>query len=265
MHFWVYPVGTKAWKEFSVGGKRIETRLQYKSGPNPENWVMIAYKWKSDGTDAVAVPFGEKNASGTTHDIPSIEDCKVCHDNMKDRLLGFNAIQLSHNLSGLKITDLMTGNLLTQPPAAPFQIPGNSVEEAALGYMHGNCGDCHNKTSGIIVTVDMQLWQSTASLGTVQNTNPYRTAVDQPSPGSTDTNRVVPGDADHSQVWIRMGVRGSGQMPPVATEVIDTVGRAKIAAWICSLPPLAVEAGTDAGSSQADAGPSACSTLNRDR
>ena len=30
---WTFPVGTKFWKEFSVGGVRIETRLLEKRGP----------------------------------------------------------------------------------------------------------------------------------------------------------------------------------------------------------------------------------------
>jgi hypothetical protein len=250
MDFWVYPVGMKAWKEFSVGGKRIETRLQYKSGPNQDDWVMIAYKWKADDSDAVALPCGEKNASGTTHDIPSIDDCQFCHGNMVDRLLGFNAIQLSHTLPGLKIDDLIAQNQLTKPPSGPFTLPGTSGESDALGYLHGNCGDCHNRKSSVFIQIDMQLWESTKTIATVQNTNAYLTAVNEPAPGSTATNRIVPGDPAHSQIWIRMGVRGSGQMPPIATEVVDTVGRAKVEAWIRSLPPLTDgggEAGSDAG------------------
>jgi hypothetical protein len=251
MDFWKYPVGTKAWKQFSVGGKRIETRLQWKSGPNLEDWVMIAYQWKSDGSDAVAVPFGVQNASGTTHDIPAIEDCQFCHENMRDRLLGFNAIQLSHTLPGVKIADLISENSLTAPPSGPFTLPGagaatEDVASAALGYLHGNCGDCHNKSSSVFVTIDMQLWESTKKIDTVENTNAFVTAVNLPDPGSTTSNRIVPGDPDHSQIWLRMGMTGSGQMPPIARETVDKVGHDKIRAWIASMPKL-TDGGVDAG------------------
>jgi hypothetical protein len=246
MDFWNYPAGMKAWKEFSVGGKRIETRMQWKSGPNLDDWVMIAYQWRSDGTDADAVPLGVKDASGTTHDIPAEEDCQFCHGNMQDRLLGFNAIQLSHSLPGLKITDLISENVLTKPPSGPFTIPGSTVESDALGYLHGNCGDCHNRTSSVFVRVDMQLWESTEKLDTVQNTNGYSTAVNLPDPGSTVDNRIVPGDPTHSQIWLRMGALGGAQMPPIARETVDTVGREKIRAWIASMPRLS-DGGTDAG------------------
>jgi hypothetical protein len=246
MDFWNYPAGIKAWKEFSVGGKRIETRMQYKSGPNLEDWVMIAYQWRSDGSDADAVPLGVMDASGTTHDIPSVEDCEFCHGNMQDRLLGFNAIQLSHTLPGLKITDLISESLLTKPPSGSFTIPGSVVENEALGYLHGNCGDCHNRTSSVFARIDMQLWESTNKLDTVQNTNGYATAVNLPDPGSTADNRIVPGDPAHSQIWLRMGAPGAAQMPPIARETIDTVGREKIRAWIASMPKLN-DGGTDAG------------------
>jgi hypothetical protein len=262
-NFWVYPQGMKAWKEFSADGKRIETRMQWKAGPNPEDWVMIAYQWKADGSDAVAVPLGVvdasgvpsgvPDASGVKHDIPSTDDCQFCHGNMKDRLLGFNAIQLSHDLPGVKISDLITENAFTKPPSGPFLLPGATINTEttatkAIGHLHGNCGDCHNPTSTIFVTVDMQLWEDTGKLDTLQNTTAYRTAVNQPSPGSTTNNRIVPSDPTHSQIWVRMGLVGAGQMPPIARETVDVVGRGKVEAWIKSLPPI-TDGGTDAGGS----------------
>src|SRR5687767_10734632 len=33
MDFWTMPVGTRIWKEFSVDGTRVETRLLWKRGP----------------------------------------------------------------------------------------------------------------------------------------------------------------------------------------------------------------------------------------
>jgi len=96
------------------------------------------------------------------------------------------------------------------------------------------------------VRVDMQLWESTKALTTLAGTNPYVTAVDQPNPGSTGMNRIVPGDPNVSDIWVRMGPAGPGQMPPVARETIDTVGREKIRAWIASMPKL-TDGGLDAG------------------
>ncbi|HEX4474925.1 MAG TPA: hypothetical protein VH142_07605, partial [Polyangiaceae bacterium] len=79
MDFWTYPVGTRVWKEFTVGGKRVETRLLRKAGPDLDDWIMIAYQWKDDQSDAVAVPDGVVDASGTPHDIPDQSTCHICH------------------------------------------------------------------------------------------------------------------------------------------------------------------------------------------
>src|SRR5204862_8335966 len=114
--------------------------------------------------------------------------------------------QLSHTLPGLTIAYLITDESLTEPPAGPFTIPGSSVESEAIGHLHGNCGDCHNPHSRVFTAVDMQLWESTKALDRVEDTTTYRTAVNQPIPGSTSLNRIVPGDADHSQIYVRMGL-----------------------------------------------------------
>lgn len=38
---WVFPVGTKIWKEFSVGGVRVETRLAWKTDTQ---WSLLDYR-----------------------------------------------------------------------------------------------------------------------------------------------------------------------------------------------------------------------------
>jgi hypothetical protein len=248
MDFWTYPVGTRVWKEFTVGGKRVETRLLRKAGPDLDDWIMIAYQWKDDQSDAVAVPDGVVDASGTPHDIPDQRTCHICHDNTKGHLLGVGAIQLSHQLEGLKLTDLMSEGRLSNPPAGPFTLPGNAVESAAIGYLHANCGDCHNRSSPLYPGISMQLFELTGQLATVRDTTAYQTAVDQPYPGNIP-DRIVPGDPDSSEIYVRMDLRGSGQMPPVCTKLVDPTGVALIGKWIGSLSP-----GSDGGSDAGDAG-----------
>jgi hypothetical protein len=47
MDDWVFPVGTKVWKQFDVGGKTIETRLIWKQ-PDA-SWISAVYRWSADG------------------------------------------------------------------------------------------------------------------------------------------------------------------------------------------------------------------------
>src|SRR5690348_229412 len=58
MDEWSFPEGTKVWKQFSVGGVRVETRLLEKSGPGDADWLSLAYVWRPDERDALAAPLG---------------------------------------------------------------------------------------------------------------------------------------------------------------------------------------------------------------
>ena len=44
---WKFPDGTKLWKEFSVAGIAIETRLIEKRGPADDDWIPISYVWNA--------------------------------------------------------------------------------------------------------------------------------------------------------------------------------------------------------------------------
>ncbi|MFT3923742.1 MAG: hypothetical protein QM778_14515 [Myxococcales bacterium] len=261
MDHWVYPVGTKAWKEFSVGDVRVETRLLYKVAEN--SWLMIAYQWRADRSDADAVPGGVSNANGTPHDIPDIYTCTRCHDNMPDKLLGPSAIQLTHQLGGLDITTLVNEGRLTQAPPQAYVLPGDAKAQAALGYLHANCGHCHNPRSAVYAqlkksnpkTGGPRLWENVLQLLSVEATEGYASTVGRPNSVLPDLHIIEPGKPDSSELWKRISQRGPGslQMPPVATEFLDDAGMASVRAWIESLPE--VDAGTgDAGSVQGTGG-----------
>jgi hypothetical protein len=239
MDYWVFPPGTRAFKEFSRDGVRVETRLLEK-GPDG-SWVMLAFAWNSEGTDALAVPRGSENAGGTEHDIPSSVMCRECHENMPDRLLGVGAVQLSHSLGGMTLDTLVTEGLVTDAPSAPIELPGNEVAQEALGYLHANCGVCHNRRSGEFPTVHLELHLEVGALVSVEETLTYQTTVGvpfegvRPSPDIADV-RIRAGDPEGSAMYQRMGSRESlVQMPPIATEIPDEAGLATLAQFISEL------------------------------
>lgn len=238
MNFWDYPIGTKLWKEFVRDDVRVETRLLWKLSAG--DWYMMAYKWNADLSDAVAVPAGEADAAGTPHDIPAVEDCTTCHGSMEDRVLGFNAVQLSHDLGGMDLEQAVSLGWLSAPPPAEFTTPGSDVEQAALGYLHANCGMCHNTRSKVYsLQVKVDMWLQTDKLLGVQETPTYLTLVDQDTTGdiSMVDKRITPGDVQNSAIYELMSVRGDGerQMPVVGTEIVDPAGLALIEAWILQL------------------------------
>ena len=95
MDHWVFPIGTKLWKEFSLGGVLLETRLIERYGDGPEDYWMGAFVWNAEQTDAVLAPDGQTDINGTPHDAPAQKDCLACHRGDTGRVLGFSAMQLS--------------------------------------------------------------------------------------------------------------------------------------------------------------------------
>jgi hypothetical protein len=235
MDHWSFPIGTRLWKEFLVGGKRVETRLVVRTGPGAWDWILVSYQWNADETEAYAVPNGVVNANGTPHDIPAVWECKTCHGHSPERVLGFGAVQLSHGGQGVTVAKLSAQGKLTTPYWG-YTVPGNALTVAALGYLHANCGHCHNETgSGVWLTPPYVLRLS-VNATTVAETGVMQTAVGVPvsefsHPGIAF--RIAPGDVGSSCVAYRMSVRGtSDQMPPFGTEEVDPDGLATIQAWI---------------------------------
>ncbi len=235
MDFWTFPIGTKVWKEFRVGGKLIETRLLWKRTDEGSNgWWMAAYVWAADGSDATLAANGVVNALGTTHDVPSRQDCGQCHTNVGDVVIGVSAIQLS----GIPLNELIAMNALTVPPAGAFPVPGTGNVQDALGYLHGNCGHCHNDESGFAGQTPLRLRVSTTNL-TPEDTPAYKTGIGLKTrhimPPDVDT-AIVPGLPDKSQLYLRATSRGnSWAMPPLATKEVDPVGSVTLRDWILGL------------------------------
>src|SRR5438128_1263517 len=147
MDDWVFPAGTKVWKEFSLDGARLETRLLQKRGPADFDWSSLAYVWDADGNDATAAALGEIDSHQTDHDVPAAGECVACHGGRRSFVLGFSAVQLAGPaaVNELNLEGLVARGWLSSPPKDEPVIPGNAIEVAALGYLHANCSHCHNQ------------------------------------------------------------------------------------------------------------------------
>ncbi len=258
MDHWSMPVGARFWKEFKYGGRRIETRLIVRvEAGTATDFRYAAYKWNAMETSATLwnSAKGEDDtapltagAEGPQHHIPSEAECGRCHNPLPEHILGFSAIQLSHNLGGQNIASLASAGLLSAAPeAGGFTVPGNAVEEPALGFLHANCGNCHNETpTGVTIGLPIP-YVVRALVGdkTVAATNVYKTAVNVKHSfvGPTDAGigiyRVQGGNPNASELHYRMSVRGPGnqQMPPIDTMLTTPEGLMTIENWIKALPP----------------------------
>jgi hypothetical protein len=253
MDRWVFPVGTKLWKEFTRDGTRVETRFITKNLADddaPAAWFFVTYEWNASQDATTVRAVGVEDANGTLHDIPSRAQCKECHDSLRpSRVLGFQALQLDFDSAAglLDLEDLIAGGLLTAPPTGGtagtrFPLPGNDIEKAALGYMHGNCGHCHNPSSPTFDIAPVDVLIDTTKLASFVGTPTFVTTVDVDAAvsffenGTEYSKIIISGDPANSGLIVRMNSsQGIRRMPKIASEVVDPDGQTALVAWINAL------------------------------
>lgn len=225
---WTFPVGTKFFKEFMLDGKRLETRLIWRvadTGNRERDTLVGAFVWNDSETEATFVRNGQNDLRGTQHDAPSAEACWRCHVGEPGHALGVSALQLG-DVSALPLTN-------PPPPGTHYSAPN-----AALGYLHANCGHCHNPSGSAWADSHMILRLDVAE-SDAQATKAVQTTVGVPLEQWIDrgfTYRIVAGDPAQSAVFYRMTQRTMNvQMPPLATEIPDDAGIEVIRAWIQTL------------------------------
>jgi hypothetical protein len=270
---WVFPVGTRFWKEFSFGGRRIETR--YLERQVDGSWLYAAYAWNEDESEAVLVPDrgkpGACEVAGGWHRIPSVNDCKACHQGQPTEVLGFSALQLSPDRDpnavhaepvpapGVDLNYLVKNKLLKRFPKALLDTPpritaATSTGRAALGYLHGNCGHCHND-DGSLRNLELALRHAlgdgpTAPARATATTVGQRVKARAPGQTQDAMLRVEPGRPERSVVLQRMSSRYAAlQMPPLGTVVVDDEAVALLSRWIAETPAPTTGPGVTGNSS----------------
>jgi hypothetical protein len=175
---WAFPVGTRFWKEFALE-RRIETR--YSERMPDGSWRFATYLWDDGGTKAVLAPADGAQVGRFT--VPSRADCVTCHEGPAVPVLGYSAAQLQAKLPG------------------------------AAGYLHGNCGHCHNERA--LPGLDFEL-------------------AHRPSQGAASVKRTWLGAAQRAAtIRERMASHNPmKRMPPVGVSLPDAEGIALIQRWI---------------------------------
>jgi hypothetical protein len=256
---WQFPVGTRFWKEFAFNGRKVETRMLWRS--SAQGWTFASYVWNDAQTDATlapadGVPAVVEVAPGKRHSIPSIEDCRACHENGRVEPLGFTALQLSADRDpaaphaeplgpGMMTLQTLVDDDVFEPRRPEFatrppRIPGDARTRAALGYLSTNCGNCHNERSALATVrypLKMPAYPSRAQVDEAIEALLGRTTkwdIPHTVPGTT---RFLTARApDLSALFVRMrSRRPSSQMPPLGTVVADREAIEAIEAWIRGL------------------------------
>ena len=250
---WEFPPGTRLWKEFGYS-KPVETRYIERLADG--SWRFAAYIWNNEGSEARLAPaegvpdLPVHDAPGGLYAVPSREDCLACHEAAAVPVLGVTALQLSPDRDPqaphaepaardqVGLRELEERALLANLPAGLIENPPriaapSPTARAALGYLHGNCGHCHNG-DGPLAELELDLLQPAAG-GAAGSARTLATLVDRASEfqAAGIFTRVVPGKHESSMLLARMRSRHPlAQMPPLGTRVSDEEANELVKRWI---------------------------------
>jgi uncharacterized repeat protein (TIGR03806 family) len=232
------PPGSVAVKTFSVGGKKVETRLFARYAD--DTWGGYSYEWNDEQTDATLLGAGKTKllADGAMWTFPSRAECFTCHTAAAGFSLGLEARQLDREAGGGN--QLERFGPVLERPIVPGALPplrgadaaGATDDERARGYLHANCSNCHRAGSGAgAATIDLRVDRS------LDATRTCNVAPQGGDLGVAGAKIVAPGDPSRSTLVARMrSLDPTLRMPQLATRVVDEVGVAAVEAWIRGLP-----------------------------
>jgi glucose/arabinose dehydrogenase len=231
------PPGGLTIKTFFDGDRPIETRFMGRQGDG--EWVAATYVWRPDGSDAELVDgaLDVPLRSGRTWTIPGAAQCFFCHQPASGMSLGLDTRQLDrpgvgdaageNQLARFVRSGILQGPLPALPPLATVDGPA-PLETRMRSYLHTNCSSCHRPGVAIFGPLDLRAETPFEQTGLCAQCGDACTYV-------------TPGSPADSLVSRRMHARGAAvagadfldtQMPPVATNVVDTAGAALIDEWI---------------------------------
>ncbi|MBK7977833.1 MAG: hypothetical protein IPK07_32810 [Deltaproteobacteria bacterium] len=256
---WQFPVGTRLWKEFAWNGRKVETRFSWRA--SAQHWVFATYVWNEAQDDATLVPpDGVPDAvdvgAPRRHSIPGLADCESCHGGSP--VLGFDALQLSDDRDPLAphaeppppgavtLATLVAKGLLAPPRPEWVRDPprirtADPIERAALGYLAGNCGGCHDARgpSRASASCCATTWRRRPTRPSPRCARPWtwpESSWCRGRPGRLTAGRA--GAPERSAIVARMRLRRpSSQMPPLGTVAQDAQALALIERWISGLHP----------------------------
>jgi hypothetical protein len=273
---WSFPSGTVFVKHFSLvtdetnsntPQRRLETRLLVRD----INGAVygVTYKWRPDNSDAdlLATSYSEDilitNSTGVRTQswyYPSPADCLVCHTPVANYVLGVKTRQLNGSItypsSGVVDNQLRTLNRLgllnpaideskISTYAQLVSVTNSSADltNRFRSYIDANCAQCHRPGGVTHASFDARYDTPLASQGIVNGSVVTSLGIDNP-------HVVTPHDIWRSVLYQRASVRTSIQMPPLASNLVDTNAMSMVVAFINGLggtPALAPPVLTPAG------------------
>jgi len=243
----------------------IETRFLTKQDGE---WAGYSYIWNDEQTDAelvaaegldrnykMKVPVSSEHPDGIKTQkwhYPSRVECMVCHSRAANFVLGLSTAQMNkehdyggaveHQLRVLEQLDLVKNRGGKQASAVdPSKLAklanpydeNEPLEIRARSYLHANCSICHMQAGGGNAQMDLEFSAATRKFNVI-DVPPLHHKF-----GIEDARLIAPGHPERSVLLYRMAHRGegSGQMPQLATRLIDERAVKLFEAWIRNMQP----------------------------
>jgi uncharacterized repeat protein (TIGR03806 family) len=229
----VLPVGSVAVKEFTLGTRKVETRLLVRHTDGA--WAGYTYRWNDEGTEAELLAAGGE-ALGGAWAIPSRQQCLQCHTLATGGTLGLSLQQLDVGVAGgteRQVDQLARLGMLELPAERPDAFPAltdaaSPVEDRARTWLDVNCSFCHfdGGTGGgqLDLRHDVPLAQTALC-----------DAPQEGDLGVPGARVVTPGDPAASVLSLRIRSRDAKGMPPLGSVLVDEVGAGVVDDWIAGL------------------------------
>ena len=255
---WEFPVGTRFWKEFAFGGRKVETRMLWKATsdaldrrePTSGTRSRRTRCWRPRRACAGVVEV----APGRRHSIPARADCVACHGSPA-RPLGFDALQLSTDrdpnaIHGeplapgmLTLATLVDEGRLAPPRHGPRRLVRRASAPRARARARRSATS--RRTAGRATTAAARSprtcrrsrYADVMADGDAVARSLVGRATRWQVPGAPDGASVVldPAAPDQSALLARMrSRRPSSQMPPLGTVVRDQQAVDAVAEWIAT-------------------------------
>lgn len=222
-------------------------------------WNGYSYLWNDEQSDASLVDAGGADVTLSVYDnedaantaqqrvwrVPSRAECMSCHARAVEYVLGLSQPQMNRlcdfqgkqenqieMLRRIGALDIQFDKPLDELPrlANPYDA-SEPLDARARSYLHANCSVCHVSAGGGNARMELEVTQSSESMKVV-DAHPQHDTL-----GITDARVVAPGAPERSILYHRISRRGRGQMPPLVSNVIDSIGTKVIHDWIAELKP----------------------------
>ena len=114
--------------------------------------------------------------------------------------------------------------------ANPYDAASGDLNSRARAYLHANCAHCHVMAGGGNAMMELEFITPTAE------TNIFGVKPLHDNFNAADAKIVAPGSPERSVLLHRISKRGPGQMPPLASSMVDDQAVKLIDEWIRKMP-----------------------------